>query len=225
MADAEVKQEQAKANMSYEDYSKQAMFDGPIAGQSLMEDPSSPRPDEQPPLFTAIRPALEYTWGKLIEPANYTKVMTLLGNEMPVLTLVKGMLFVGVRDGKWNPDLMMLMIEPVAYMLIALAERQEIPLVLYSGEDEDEDAEEETMGVAMEEERMADLKRNAEASRVPEGILSAQMQADLAAIPQQSSFDGGELNSSTTGEQQPSIDDAPAPEPVEPQQSLMSKPE
>lgn len=226
MADEEVKQQQAVEGMGYEEYSKQAMFDGPIAGQSLMEDPANARPDELPPTFTAIRPALEYTWSKLIEPANYTKVMTLLGNEIPVLSLVKGMLFVGVRDGKWNPDLMMLMLEPVAYMLIALAERQNIPLVIYEGEAEDEDDQEEMMGVSIEEERLEDLRRNAEASRVPEGILSAQMQADLAAIPQQSSFDGGDLNSSPTGEQQTSVDDAPKPEAaVEPQQSLMSKPE
>jgi len=228
MVDEEVKKEQAQEELDYDTYSKQAMIDGPIAGQSLLTDPASPRPDEKPPFFTALKPALEYVWSKLIEPKNYVKTMELLGAEIPVLSLAKGMLFVGVRDGKWNPDMMLLLLEPVSYMLIALAERQEIPLVIYEGEQDDEEAEEEVMGVAIEEEQLADLRRSAESSRVPEGILSAKMQADLEAIPKRSGFEADEMNTGASGEERPSTSDAPMPEaerPAEPQESLMSKPE
>jgi hypothetical protein len=45
MVDEEVKKEQAQEELDYETYSKQAMIDGPIAGQSLLTDPASPRPD------------------------------------------------------------------------------------------------------------------------------------------------------------------------------------
>ena len=224
MADEEVRKEQAVEEMTQEDYFNQARFDGPIAGQSLMEDPSNPRPDEKPPVFTALKPALEYTWSKLIEQENYVRLMNLIANEVPILTLSKGITFVGVRDGKWNPDMMMLLIEPVAYMLIALAERQNIPMVIYEGEEEDEEAEEEVMGTSIEQARLDELKSNAEASRVPEGILSAQMQADLEAIPTSGSFDADELNSSSTGKQNSTVEGTiPEPETAEPQESLMAR--
>ena len=158
MADEEVKKEQAVEEMTQEDYFNQARFDSPIAGQSLMEDPSNPRPDEKPAVFTALKPALEYTWSKLIEQENYVRLMNLIANEVPILNLAKGITFVGVRDGKWNPDMMMLLIEPVAYMLIALAERQNIPMVIYEGEEEDEEAEEEVMGTSIEQARLDELK-------------------------------------------------------------------
>jgi len=224
MADEEVRKEQAVEEMTQEDYFNQARFDGPIAGQSLMEDPSNARPDEKPPVFTALKPALEYTWSKLIEQENYVRLMNLIANEVPILTLSKGITFVGVRDGKWNPDMMMLLIEPVAYMLIALAERQSIPMVIYEGEEEDEEAEEEVMGTSIEQARLDELKSNAEASRVPEGILSAQMQADLEAIPTSGSFDADELNSSSTGKQNSTVEGTiPEPETVGPQESLMAR--
>ena len=43
-----------------------------------------------------------------------------------------------MSKGKINPDLMLLLIEPVTYLLIALAEQAEIEPVLYEGEEADE---------------------------------------------------------------------------------------
>ena len=36
--------------------------------------------------------------------------------------------YVGFREGKWNPDLMMMLIEPFMYLLMALAEKAGIDL-------------------------------------------------------------------------------------------------
>ena len=48
------------------------------------------------------------------------------------------MLFKGFTEGKWNPDLMLLLAEPLAFMLIALAERQGIDYVINNDDDEEE---------------------------------------------------------------------------------------
>ena len=44
-------------------------------------------------------------------------------NNTTVLELAQITLYAGFYKGKWNPDLMMLLMEPVIYMIMALAER------------------------------------------------------------------------------------------------------
>jgi len=41
----------------------------------------------------------------------------------------------------WNPDLMLMLAEPVMFMLIAFAEKASIDYVLYEGEEEEEEGE------------------------------------------------------------------------------------
>ena len=43
----------------------------------------------------------------------------------------------GFLEGKWNPDLMTLLMEPTMYMVMALCEKAEIPYKLDSADDED----------------------------------------------------------------------------------------
>jgi hypothetical protein len=59
-------------------------------------------------------------------------------------------LFSGFNEGKYNPDLMLLMIEPTAYMIMALAERAGIDYEVM------EDDEEEMFGVSVDRLEMAD---------------------------------------------------------------------
>jgi hypothetical protein len=185
-------------------------FDGPIPGQSLTNNPEAPQPFEQPPEFTALHPACEEIWGQLIEPEIYMQSMRLLNEGIPVMDLVKGLLFMGFQNGKWNPDLMVMLMEPTAYMFIALAERQDIPFVVYHNEDDDDIAQEEILGTAFDEEKIKDIKNAARNSNVPEGILTKQMQSDLENLP--------ELNLEET-----TIGVELAPE--NNQESLMSRPE
>ena len=42
-----------------------------------------------------------------------------------------------MTSGLFNPDLMLLLIEPTMYLLIAIAEENDIEPVVYEGQDED----------------------------------------------------------------------------------------
>ena len=55
---------------------------------------------------------------------------------MGVIDLASIILYSGFLEGKWNPDLMALLMEPTMYMIMALAEKAEIEYVLDSGENE-----------------------------------------------------------------------------------------
>ena len=119
----------------------------PIPGQSLTNDPEAPLPFEQPPRFVDKTDALEYLFSSFVEENKYESLLTVLDQGMPLMHLTKLLLMSGFQDGLWNFDLMLILIEPVAYMLMALAERAGIDLKVMEDEegDEEEDSEGETM--------------------------------------------------------------------------------
>ena len=112
-----------------------------IPGQGLTNDPENPYPWEKPPEFTDLEKGLQYIFGLLIEPENYVPIMDVIDDGTSLMDVTQGILFKGFTEGKWNPDLLMLLAEPTAYMLMALAERANINFKIYKGEENDDDAE------------------------------------------------------------------------------------
>ena len=111
----------------------------PMPGQSLTDDPENPNAWEKPPQFTSIDKATEYLFEFMIEEERYMTLIDALEEGMSIMDLTQLVLFEGFRNGKWNPDLMMLLIEPVAYTLMAMAERVNVDYEV--DEDDEEDQE------------------------------------------------------------------------------------
>ena len=109
----------------------------PIPGQSLTSDPDSPWPWEKPPEYTNFTDATNYLVSLLIQEKNYLPIMDTIADGTPLMDLTQGILFKGFMEGKWNPDLMMLLAERLCYMLLAFCERADIDPVIYSEEDDD----------------------------------------------------------------------------------------
>ena len=103
-----------------------ARFDSPLPGESLTNDPETPLPFEGAPKYTDQEEILNYFFELFTSPEVFEKLMDTLDDGTPVMDLVQVFLIKGFQDGLYNPDLMMLLAEPLAYMLIALAERQGI---------------------------------------------------------------------------------------------------
>ncbi len=93
----------------------------PIPGESLTRSPEQPYPWEQAPEYTSVAPALDATFIELTEPETYHDLMKLIGQGVPVGQITDIIIYKGFTSGLWNPDLAMLLIEPIMYMLIALA--------------------------------------------------------------------------------------------------------
>jgi len=180
----------------------------PIPGQSLTNDPENPAPFEKAPTFTSVHAASGYLWESFIEPRKYMNLMASVADGVPLLTITQVILFAEFEKGSWNPDLMLMLIEPTAYMLMALAERAEIPMVIYEGELEDEDEEEELLGMQVAEDRIREIMERGKTGDIPESVVTAEMQASLESLPP--------------------VETAPVqePEPEQEQpQSLMARPE
>jgi len=104
----------------------------PIPGQSLTNSPEQPYKWEQPPEFVNTKEASLYVFGVLTTPETVPNLLESVANGVGVVDLASIVLYSGFLEGKWNPDLMTLLMEPTMYMIMALAEKAEIDYVLES---------------------------------------------------------------------------------------------
>ena len=64
--------------------------------------------------------------------------MDLLSDGVPVMDIVQILLTKSFEDGEINPDLMLLLAEPLAYVLLGLSEKEGIKAVIINDEEEEE---------------------------------------------------------------------------------------
>ena len=111
-------------------------------GEAMSNNPDSPYPFESAPEFTVQREALEYLFTVITDESKYVDILIAIDYGVPIMELTQVILFKGFTEGKWNPDLLLLLAEPLAYMLMALSERQGIDYIINS-DDNDEQTEED----------------------------------------------------------------------------------
>ena len=157
----------------------------PIPGQSLTANPDEPRPFEGQPDFTNFKEALDYTTAELLEEEAYMSIVGAIGDGVPIIDLAMQIGYVGFREGKWNPDLMMMLMEPLMYLLMALAEKAG---VTYRVDDEDEDEEEDTLFEEKAKNIADTVKEKVDKGQIPSGALPSDIVAKIEALemPQES---------------------------------------
>jgi len=172
----------------------------PIPGQSLTANPDEPRPFEGQPEFTNFKEALDYTAAELLLEENYMPVVLALGDGVPVTDLAMQIGYVGFREGKWNPDLMIMLMEPLMYLLMALAEKADIEYRINNEDDEDDEATESILEEKAK--NIAETLRAKEVGKVPEGALPSDIVEKIESldIPQESLL---ERNQEPMAEEQP----------------------
>ena len=107
-----------------------------IPGQSLTNSPDQPYNWERPSEYTNPREAMLYVFESLTVPETTTNILLSLSNGVGVIDIASITLYAGFLEGKWNPDLMMLLMEPTMYMIMALAEKADIDFDLEAGDRE-----------------------------------------------------------------------------------------
>ena len=184
----------------------------PIPGQSLTNNPDEPRPFEGAPQFTNFKEALDFTTAELLLEENYTPMVLAIADGVPITDLAMQMGYVGFREGKWNPDLLMMLMEPFMYLLMALAEKAGIEYRIDDEDDDDDDTEESIL-----EERAKNIAELAKANLektggVPAGALPSNILQEIEALemPKES------LLAKT---EEPVVEE----EIIEPQQSLLGR--
>lgn len=154
----------------------------PIPGQGLTNDPDSPYPWEKAPEFVNLDESLRYLLEIITQREAYSSLMDMTGQGTPLMEISQVLLFQGFTEGKWNPDLMMILAEPLCYMLLALCERNDIDPIIYDGEDEDSDEEVQMFNVDMKKDKIRKLAEAARKDTIPSGVLPTDIEEDLKNI-------------------------------------------
>tara|TARA_Y100000361_G_scaffold74034_1_gene65518 strand:+ start:2888 stop:3508 length:621 start_codon:yes stop_codon:yes gene_type:complete len=171
-------------------------FQGPIPGQSLTNSPDSRQPWENPPEVTGIKDARELMFLEILKESNLENIAMLLNDGMSVAEITEMLLFIGYSKGKFNADMMLLLAEPVMYMLLAVAEAIGIdPKInrddLINADEEDLDEEEEADVVNLSKSiqtqvrnpsRLEELQTRLDADNIPSDIKERVAQVDFEGI-------------------------------------------
>ena len=157
----------------------------PVPGMSLTMDPDNPMPHDRPPEYTNLHKALNFIFENTIEEENYSRLIQLMADGFPLMEVVQTVLFGGFYEGKWNFSLMQLLIEPTAYIFLALCERADIDPTFFRDDLDDELDEEETIGTSFAEAKGRQVEVDMQQNKKAMPSLDQQMQAQINAIPQE----------------------------------------
>ena len=160
----------------------------PIPGQSLTNDPDQRYPWENPPEYTDYKQALNFIADQLLDKEIYVPLMKGIGAGVPITDITLQMLQAGFEQGKWNPDLLMMLIEPTVYTLMALAEKANIQYRINGDEEEDMDEDDEKDIQMMKQKNLQELVKTkvSQESKVPSGVVPREIlqQIDNMEMPQ-----------------------------------------
>ena len=116
----------------------------PIPGQSLVNSPDTPYPWETPADISNPREALENVVEDITQPEAIKNIIRALAEGMPVGDIAMAVLYTKFVDGIISVDTLMLLAEPVMYVIMAIGEEANIKYNIESN-DLDEFDEEDTI--------------------------------------------------------------------------------
>jgi hypothetical protein len=83
---------------------------------------------------------MEAVYMELTEEDTLRKLINMINDGTPLDQIAQVTLYKGYTEGKFSPDLMLMLIEPTLYLLIAIADYAEIKdYILYNEEVDDEE--------------------------------------------------------------------------------------
>jgi len=109
-------------------------FDGPIAGQSLTDEPGN-YPWEHAPQYTDPEELLDSMYDQLTSGKMAEQIIAMLDAGVPVEAIVRTMTFSGFMQGKYTPDVGFMIIEPLMKIVSAIGIRAGVSELKLSLED------------------------------------------------------------------------------------------
>ena len=123
-----------------------------------------------------LKEASMFFFSKLIEPKVYNSLLDAIEEGMPLMDIAQVLMYQAYRDGLINPDLMMILVEQVVYMMAALAERQGIDFIIQ--EDDEEDIEEERQTALLTESMPNEITTQLDETELPPRQTSSLLGAN-----------------------------------------------
>ena len=108
-----------------------------IPGQSLVNSPDQKYAWEQPPEYPNPRDALDYISSIILQRDAVKEIVQALAKGAAVGDIAMAILYTKFTEGKFNPDVLLLLAEPVMFLIMAIGEEANIKYNI-EGEDLDE---------------------------------------------------------------------------------------
>ena len=152
-------------------------FNAPVPGESLTSAPDMPRAWERPPQYTSQDKAMEAIYMEITSEESLSKLINIINDGIPLDEIAQVILYKGYTEGKFSPDLMVVLIEPTLYLLISIADYADIKdYTLYNEETDDpntEIPEDDVTPLNMDEdEEVKEEKRKPKKESLGESLLS-----------------------------------------------------
>ena len=112
-------------------------FDSSVPGQSLTDKPGN-YPWEHPPQYNDVDQVLELIFDQVTNERFAKQIISMLHAGVPVEAIVRVITFSGFLNGKFNPDVGFIVIEPLMNLISAIGIRAGVPNIRLSLEDLDE---------------------------------------------------------------------------------------
>tara|TARA_X000001388_G_scaffold19259_1_gene12575 strand:+ start:1837 stop:2553 length:717 start_codon:yes stop_codon:yes gene_type:complete len=113
-----------------------------IPGQSLTNSPDQPYSWEKPVEFANPRDAIDNILNQLLQPNATKEIINALSNGASVGDLAISIAYAKFFEGKINPDTMMLVVEPLMYLIMSIGEEANIQYNIDNDDIDEEDEEE-----------------------------------------------------------------------------------
>ena len=117
-------------------------FNAPIPGESLTSPSDMPKAWERPPQHSDAENAMEAIYMEITQENTLRRLIDMIDSDVPLDEIAQVILYKGYTEGKFSPDLMLMLAEPTIYLLIAIADYADIKdYTLYNEEVDDPDTE------------------------------------------------------------------------------------
>ena len=155
-----------------------------IPGQSLMNDPEQSQPWENPAKFANPREALDSIVNEILQPEAVKNIVMALANGAAVADLSIAILYSKFSTGDINPDVMLLLVEPVMYLIMAMGEEANIKYNIEGNDldefDDEDDFEENEKKLNTFRNSFTDIKQGAMEKNIsPQKINNGVLPSDV----------------------------------------------
>ena len=130
-----------------------------IPGQSLTNSPEQPYSWEQPPVFANPRDALRDVLDSLLHPEPIQKLTQALLKGASVGDIALSVLYAKFFEGKISPDVMLLLVEPLMYVIMSIAEEANIDYNIDNDDIDEPDEEEVEQTISLIQNEFANIRK------------------------------------------------------------------
>ena len=156
---------------------------GPVPGQSLTGDPAQPKPWETPPTFANPREALTHISTLILQPKAIEGIIGSLLNGAAVGDIATSVLYASFTEGDISPDVMLMLVEPVMYLIMNVGEEANIKYNIEK-DDMDEMDEEDPEEVNEKINEFKNVFEDIKNSKTVKNVDKEKLETDPNILPQ-----------------------------------------